>query len=295
VTKASASPKVDRVIQLRDGRRVAYCEWGDLEGKPTTLLHGQPGSRLFCPDEEATVAAGIRLLTMDRPGYGRSDPHPGAGLLDWASDYVELAEHLDLPPCPVVGWSGGGLYALALGFRVPGRVTAIGLAASPGPIHEVPGALEALSETDKGILALYAVDRPGAHAQISENLSWYAGDGWQQMFDENWGEADDGLLARPEILAPIKDWMREGARQGSAGFEADESAWLTPWGFSVAEVTQPTWVWRGGSDVLVGETETAYLAETIPRATRITFPGEGHLFPIDHWREMLATLLSAVA
>jgi hypothetical protein len=28
----------------------------------------------------------------------------------------------------------------------------------------------------------------------------------------------------------------------------------------------------------------------IPRATLVSFPGEGHLFPFDHWGEMLAAL-----
>jgi hypothetical protein len=54
MTKASASPKVDGTIRLRDGRQLAFCEWGDLQGRPVVLLHGMPGSRLLCPDEDAT-------------------------------------------------------------------------------------------------------------------------------------------------------------------------------------------------------------------------------------------------
>ena len=37
---------------------------------PLLLVHGAPGSRLLCPDEDATAVAGVRLLTVDRPGYG---------------------------------------------------------------------------------------------------------------------------------------------------------------------------------------------------------------------------------
>jgi hypothetical protein len=33
-----------------------------------------------------------------------------------------------------------------------------------------------------------------------------------------------------------------------------------------------------------------YLAATIPRATLVTYPDEGHLIPLSHWGEMLATL-----
>jgi pimeloyl-ACP methyl ester carboxylesterase len=109
----AVTPRIDGTITLRDGRQMAYCEWGALDGNPVVFLHGSPGSRLLCPDEQATRAADVRLLTIDRPGYGRSDPRPSSALLDWPDDYVELADRLRLPPCPVIGWSGGGDQILA--------------------------------------------------------------------------------------------------------------------------------------------------------------------------------------
>ena len=33
-----------------------------------------------------------------------------------------------------------------------------------------------------------------------------------------------------------------------------------------------------------------YLSRAIPGATLTTYLGEGHLFPVDHWAEMLAVL-----
>jgi pimeloyl-ACP methyl ester carboxylesterase len=234
MTRATASPKIDRTIRLRDGRQAAYCEWGDLDGRPIAFLHGVPGSRLFCPDEAATEAAGVRLLTVDRPGYGRSDPRPGRALIEWAGDFAEFADALDLPPCPVVGWSGGGPYALAAGIRAPGHVTVIGLAASPGPIHDVPGGVDALPSSDRAVVELIADDRAAGIALIAEQDAWYAGDGWETMFTGSWGEADDGLLADPSTLEAMKGLIREGARQGPAGRTADDLARWTPWGFSVA-------------------------------------------------------------
>jgi pimeloyl-ACP methyl ester carboxylesterase len=290
MTKATASPKVDRTIQLRDGRQMAFCEWGDLRGRPVVLLHGMPGSRLFCPDEEATEAAGVRLLTMDRPGYGRSDPRPDRTLLDWADDYIELASQLDLPPCPVLGWSSGGPYALALGFRAPARVPTIGLAASDGPTDQVPGALDAYSPNGRAAAELVARDRAAGVVAFNKHCAWYAGDGWQTMFAASWGEADDRVLAGLGTLEAMKQWIREGARQGSAGYAADAIAQSLPWGFSVAEIRQPAYVWWGESDPNVGRAHTDYLAESIPRAILVTYPSEGHLFPISHWGEMLAAL-----
>ena len=175
--RPSASPNVDRTIELRDRRRMAYCEWGDPEGRSVVLLHGSPGSRLFCPDEDATKAAGVRLLTIDRPGYGRSDPQPDRKFHDWPDDFVEFADQLDLPPCPVIGWSAGGRYAMALGFHAPDRVTTLGLAASVGPIQHVPGAIDEFSVEERAQIALLVDDRAAGLAAIRVACDWIAGDG----------------------------------------------------------------------------------------------------------------------
>lgn len=291
MARATASAIVDRTIELRDGRRLAYCEWGALEGKPVVFLHGSPASRLLCPDEDATKAAGVRLLTMDRPGYGRSDPQPDRALLDWPGDFVELADQLDLPPCPVIGWSGGGRYAMTLAFSAPDRVTTLGLAASVGPIHRVAGAIDQLSSEDQANLTLLADDRAAGLAAIRRACEWLAGDGWEAMFRDSWGEADDAVLADPVTLEAMKALTRESARQGPLGMAADDADAFTPWGFSVAELQQPVHIWCGGSDQMVLRPHADYLAASISRATLVTYPGEGHLIPIGHWAEMLAAVV----
>lgn len=288
MTKATAAPKVDRRIHLQDGRELAYSEWGDLEGRPVVLLHGMPASRLLCPDEDATKEAGVRLVTMDRPGYGRSDPRSGRTLLGWPEDFIELAGQLDLPPCPVVGWSSGGPYALALGYRAPTLVTTIGLAASNGPIEHVPAGY---TPQERAIANLLVSDRAAGLAAISERSAWFAGDGWAAMFAETWGEADDRVLAEPTTLAAMNALTREGARQGSTGYAADMAAELAPWGFATADIRQPVHVWCGGSDLVANRAQTDYLAESIPGANLVTYAGEGHLIPLSHWSEMLAALL----
>ena len=135
MASVSATPRREGRVTLRDGRALAYAEWGDPAGRPVVLFHGAPGSRLLCPDEDATVAAAVRLVTIDRPGYGRSDPDSDLSLLTWADDYAELHGLLGLPPCPIVGWSGGGPYALACAVRTPALVSSVGLAASVAPVE----------------------------------------------------------------------------------------------------------------------------------------------------------------
>ena len=59
---------------LPDKRRLCYAEYGDHTGFPVLYCHGFPASRLEAKlvDTEA-LRQGVRIIAVDRPGFGRSD------------------------------------------------------------------------------------------------------------------------------------------------------------------------------------------------------------------------------
>jgi len=66
-----------RFVRLGDGRRLAYAEYGDPHGTPSLYFHGTPGSRLEAGMlDDAARREGVRLIGIDRPGYGYSDRDP---------------------------------------------------------------------------------------------------------------------------------------------------------------------------------------------------------------------------
>ena len=98
-----------RVMNLPDGRELAWMETGEPRGYPVFMFHGTPGSRLSLSfDARAIEASGVRLIAPDRPGYGHSSFHRGRTLADWASDVSTLADHLKIAKFAVSGFSGGG-------------------------------------------------------------------------------------------------------------------------------------------------------------------------------------------
>jgi pimeloyl-ACP methyl ester carboxylesterase len=105
---------------------------------------------------------------------------------------------------------------------------------------------------------------------------------------DGWGDADSRVLARADVLKAMTEWVREGARQGSEGFMWDLIAEAEGDEFSVADIGQEAHIWIGDADNLVPRLHADYLAAAIPRARLVTYPGEGHLFPFDHWAEILA-------
>ncbi|HEY3484137.1 MAG TPA: hypothetical protein VGK49_02080, partial [Ilumatobacteraceae bacterium] len=93
----------EAVVRLADGRNLGYAEHGVHDGVPVFMFHGVPGGRFYDLDGEVLRACGIRLLTLERPGYGLSDPQPGRALADWPRDVAEIADHLGVAQFGVVG------------------------------------------------------------------------------------------------------------------------------------------------------------------------------------------------
>lgn len=105
-------------------------------GKPVVLIHGWPLSgRSWEPQVPALVAAGQRVITYDRRGFGSSSqPWQGYEYDTLAADLHTLIEHLDLREATLVGFSmGGGEVVRYLSRYGSGRIAAAVLAAAVPP------------------------------------------------------------------------------------------------------------------------------------------------------------------
>ncbi len=71
--------------------------------------------------------------------------------------------------------------------------------------------------------------------------------------------------------------MDAGLRGGVDGWVDDDLAFVAPWGFSVAEVAVPTFVWQGSEDLMVPFAHGQWLVAHVPGATARLQQGEGHL------------------
>jgi pimeloyl-ACP methyl ester carboxylesterase len=136
----------DGTLLLGDGRKLGYAQYGRPDGEPLFYFHGHPGSRLEARfAHRAAAEAGLRVVALDRPGYGLSDFQPGRVITGWPADVAEAADLLRIGKFSVAGASGGGPYALACAWRLPGRVIRAavisGVGPLPGPRHHHRDAL----------------------------------------------------------------------------------------------------------------------------------------------------------
>ena len=97
-------------MTLPDGRSLHWCEYGAADGLPSFQFHGTPGSRVFGLDSGEVASAGLRVVTPERPGYGRSSVHPGARLADLGSDMAAVADALCISRLHVLGCQGEDLW-----------------------------------------------------------------------------------------------------------------------------------------------------------------------------------------
>jgi pimeloyl-ACP methyl ester carboxylesterase len=295
---ASHVPRLEHRLQLDDGRTLAVAEWGDPNGRPVILVHGQPGSRLLAPDPATTEAMGVRLITFDRPGYGESDPLPGRSLADSGDEVADVASRLGLGEVHLVGWSSGGPVALAAIARHPDVVRGVALVASNAAPDDLPTSEWAGSPESLEIAEAALRGDPSARDRAIEKLAWFAeaptGFVDEQLADDAAAGAtgpDARLRARPEVFAALRAHFAEAGRAGAAGFADDWLAWLRPWGFEWEAIDRPVDIWWGDEDQLTSRIHVEALSKRLPTATVRIVPQAGHSLPFTAWREILEALL----
>ncbi len=286
---------MDTTLQLTDGRLLAYAQYGNARGKPVLFFHGMPGSRFFRPSDEITSRLGVRLITIDRPGYGCSSFSPGRRIRDWAEDVAELADALGIQSFAVAGHSGGGPYVAACAHDLGERVTRAAIVSGAGPVDAVRtyGQLSARSRLGLRfgrflpwnvwrvlIWVLYR-ERAEDPARAQDRASGHR------------PPADEELIQVPLVRQACLLSEREAFRGGLRGLAWDARLLTRPWGFPLADIRVPVWLWHGTEDREAPLAMGEFVAKNIPGCTKILCPGEGHLLLFPHWEEILTTLTSA--
>lgn len=292
-------PGADHRILLADGRHLAYTEYGDRDGFCVLFFHGTPGSRLDARllDEPARDV-GVRLVAVDRPGIGASDPRPGRTYLDWPADAGVLLEHLGVRRCSLVGFSSGAPYALVCGAVMAKPIHKVGVVSGNSPVDD-PDVRRVLPPDSKVYLFLRERAEWAARAASTLTLAptrlltsrWPGFGGW--VYSRLMSAGDRRVIKAysaqygPETgLAGVVEALRGGTR----GVRDDVDIEFAPWGFDLADVAVPVEVFHGAEDPLVPLPQAEYVARSVPDARLRVFEGVGHLVLYEYATEILTAL-----
>ena len=292
---------------LESGRRVAVhftrtrAIWPAPEGAPerehrlVVFCHCAPGAGMFDPDPALTHASKVTLLSVDRPGYGRSDAFAPGGWATVASAADDIAAVLDAVGAGrvgVVGWSAGGRIALALAARHPELVDRVVVAATPAPDEEIPW-VDPAQRVELERLASLAAEQAVAELQarlrslVPEDP--FSGDALWLLAAVT---SDEPALRQPGVRDRLGEMLRAAFAQGTAGLAADIAGYcLQPWGFQPEEVEARTLLLYGSHDPLAGPRHGRWWAERLPDARLEVVPDAGHLLVIPMWSRVLSHLV----
>ncbi|HET7857130.1 MAG TPA: alpha/beta hydrolase [Gaiellaceae bacterium] len=284
-----------RVAVHRTATRTAWHPSGDREEHVVVLCHSAPGAGSFDPDPTVTQARNVRLLSIDRPGYGRSDPVAAgqwATVAAAADDLAAVLDSLQVERVGVVGWSAGGRVALALGARRPDLVSRLVVVATPAPDDELPW-IEA--EEREALERLRDLSPDEAHASLCERLASVVPDDPFHA-DALWlvgaGPTDEPVLRSPGTRARLGRMLAAAFAEGARGLAADIAGYcLQPWGFEPAAVKADTLLLYGSHDPIAGPRHGRWWHEQLPAARLEVAPGAGHLLVIPMWARVLEHLV----
>ncbi len=275
-------PRVERTVEVADGRVLGVAEFGPEDGRPVFWFHGTPGARRQVPPAARRVAdeLGVRIIGIERPGTGDSTTHLYPDIRAWADDLAVAADELGAERFGVIGLSGGGPYVLAAAHQLPDRVAAAvvlgGVAPTCGEDRAHGGLVDltrvfrhplALARRPLGLMAtqLFVLLKPVGHQAMA-------------LYSLISPPGDREAFASPGMEEMFLDDLNLAAGAGGVyALTADVVLFGRPWGFDVRDIRVPIVFWHGDADHIVPLAHAEHLVELIADAELHVRHGESHL------------------
>ncbi|MCC3376070.1 alpha/beta fold hydrolase [Cohnella sp. REN36] len=270
--------KKDEILTLPSGRKIGYAVYGNEGGETILAMHGTPGARIgaaFAAMDKLASAPGhaaCRIVAVERPGYGLSDPLPGRTLGHVTADLLRVADALGAERFAAFASSGGAPFALALAAEAPERVSRVAIAAGLGPVY-APEVLEATSQQEQALL-LAAIATPDAIAAFAARAQADPAS-FVEQYRARLPAAEQSLLTAQarEFFAQM---VAESTRSAD-GMIDDYRTFGRPWRIAFEELRVPIRFWHSEADASIPIAHAEYLAERIPGATLTRLQGLTHL------------------
>ena len=131
-----ATSAVHETYAELSGVHLSYTDTGG-RGIPVVFVHAATGSsRVWEHQVPVFTAAGYRVITYDRRGFGRSAVDPNAQPGTGADDLLGLVTHLGIDRLHLVGTAAGGGIALDFAFSFPERLRSLVVANAVGGVQD---------------------------------------------------------------------------------------------------------------------------------------------------------------
>ena len=245
----------------RQGRRIAYTAYGPASGTPVLFIAGAGCGRRMAFGLEQLDARGVRLISIDRPGIGASDPDPDKTFDSVAADFAAAIDAVAGHPVPVVANSQGAPFGLAL--AATGCVSHLVLVSPIDDLgHPAVGAL--LPDAHRAFVAAVAADPDGA----MRDLARYTPTALFDMMMADYPDCDRAVYDDPGFRAMLRTALSDGFARGPAGYARDTLLATCPWPLHLMAPGVGVQVMFGSDDAVHSPDLGATLTDRIPGAAR---------------------------
>ena len=250
-------------------------------GSPVVLIHGWPLSGASWEKQtNALLAAGYRVVTYDRRGFGRSSkPSVGYNYDTFAADLDKVLKKLDLKKVALVGFSmGSGEVTRYLGKYGAKRVRKAVLIGTLGPylVKAKDNAEGVDAKVFDDIKAAIRKDRPAFLMEFLRNFYNY--------------DVTGGTLVSERVL---EDNWNVAVGASAIGTVACVDCWIEDFRKNVAKNTVPTLILHGDADrILPPDASSRRQAKMIKHVKYVELPGGPHGVLWTHAERINAELLS---
>jgi pimeloyl-ACP methyl ester carboxylesterase len=271
-----------------DGTALYVQDTGPTGGVTLVLAHGWTLDHTSWDRVVDALGEDIRIVRYDHRGHGGSAPAPDgtATIAQVADDLAELiADRIPDGPIVLVGHSMGGMAAMALAERHPtlfaGRIAAVGLVATSSG---------GLSDLTFGLPPWLARRAAAIEQRINRRVAR------RQV-----------LLAKPKAARPGLRWLLFGSKPrnseilataiqvgrchpGSAvGFRGSLNEHERREALKAMR-DLPVVVLAGGADRLTSLPHARVIADELPQADLVIYPGAGHMLPYERATDVAARI-----
>ncbi|MFZ4246164.1 alpha/beta fold hydrolase [Streptomyces griseoincarnatus] len=253
-------------------------------GQPVVLIHGYPlDGHSWEKQTAALLAAGYRVITYDRRGFGQSgQPTTGYDYDTFAADLNTVMETLDLRDAVLVGFSmGTGEVGRYLGTYGSERVAKAAFLASLEPY---------LLKTDDNPTGVDGSVFEGIEKAVTADRYAYFTAFYQDFYN-----LDENLGTRISEEALRNSWNVAAGSSAYASIAA-VATWTTDFRADVAKIDVPALILHGTADrILPIEATGEPFHRALPQAEYVVVEGAPHGLLWTHAQEVTDALLAFLA
>lgn len=251
-------------VRTRLGRLFVQ-EWGEARQKSDpaiVLLHGLLFDGGMWRGQIEPLSALGRVVVIDGPGAGKSEPPPRFMLEEHADALSDAWGELGIDKAIIAGLSWGGMVGMRFALQHPTRVSGLALLDTSAEVHPLPERVR-----NRAFLALYR--------RAGFPYSLYEREVAPKMFGPRTRRTRPDLVERAYHY--VMGFNREGLTKSALAVMIHRKSILE----KISAIRVPTLVMVGRDDIATPLEKSENIARSIPGAELVVLDEVGHMSALE--------------